>query len=460
MSARDLRPDADLLHCAPEAEASVIGALLTEGAEAYDAVAGQLVPGDFGVMLHSACFAAVDGLVLSGTPVDLVSVLARLQVMGCADGVDLPVLHQLACAHVSLRVLRHHVTLVADAAAARALQKAADDVRGIAGDVALPVAERVSQSLARIEKVQQPRGQAEPQKVESFVTGFLDRLQDLADGKVQPGIPTKLPTLDTMLGGGFKPGKHIIIAARPSVGKSSLAQQLCINVAQQGHAAAILSMEMGCSELTDRAVANLGRVPLDVLGTGKLDNDQYGRVSDAVEAMRGLPLFFDEKPAMSLGDIVAKARALKRKHNLKVLAIDYLQLCSSGRPSDSRHHQIEELSRGLKALAKQLDITIVTLSQLNREVEKRVSGKPVLSDLKESGAIEEDADAVLVLWRHNPAGGGNVIGCGVPKNRQGRTGEVALHFEGAYQRWTESTESLSAPVTGKASGGRYGGGEF
>lgn len=213
-------------------------------------------------------------------------------------------------------------------------------------------------------------------------------------------------------------------------------------------------------ELTDRAVANLGRVALDGIATGKLDPDQWSRVTDAVENVRDLPLFFDEQPAMSLGDIVAKARALKRKHGLKLLAIDYLQLCSSGKSGDSRHHQIEEISRGLKSLAKQLDITIVTLSQLNREVEKRTSGRPVLSDLKESGAIEEDADAVLMLWRHQVGQSGNVIGCAVPKNRQGRVGEFALHFEGAYQRWTESTESLAAPARNNGGSSRFTKGEF
>ena len=327
--------------------------------------------------------------------------------------------------------------------------------------MSVAVADRLSQSQARLEKVQQPKGKAEPQKVEAYVAGFLDRLQDMADGKVQPGIQTQLPSLDSMLGGGLKPGKQIIIAARPSVGKSSLAQQICLNVARQGHAAALFSMEMGCAELTDRAMANLGRVPLDGIATGKLEADQWGRVTEAVENMRDLPLFFDEQPAMSLGDIAAKARGLKRKHNLKLLAIDYLQLCSSGKAGDSRHHQIEEISRGLKALAKQLDITIVTLSQLNREVEKRTSGRPVLSDLKELGAIEEDADAVLMLWRHQVGQGGNVIGCAVPKNRQGRVGEVALHFEGAYQRWTESTESLAAPARNNDGGGsRFAKGEF
>lgn len=448
-------------HWFPEAEGGVIGGLLAGGAEAFDAVADLLAPGDFYGTLQAAAFAAVQSLVLAGNPVDLVAVYAELQRTGGSEGLDLQRLHEFTHHFVGIRTLRYHAQLVADSAASRALQQAGEDVRSISADVSVAVADRLSQAQARLEKVQQPKGKAEPQKVEIFVAGFLDRLQDIADGKVQPGIPTQIPALDSMLGGGLKPGKQIIIAARPSVGKSSLAQQICLNVARQGHAAALFSMEMGCAELTDRAVANLGRVPLDGIATGTLDNDQWGRVSEAVEDMRDLPLFLDEQPAMSLGDIVSKARALKRKHGLKLLAIDYLQLCASGKTGDSRHHQIEEISRGLKALAKQLDITIVTLSQLNREVEKRTSGRPVLSDLKESGAIEEDADAVLMLWRHQVGQGSNVIGCALPKNRQGRVGEFALHFEGAYQRWTESTESLAAPARNNDGGGsRYAKGEF
>ena len=448
-------------HWSPEAEGGVIGGLLVGGAEAFDAVADILAPGDFHGTLNAAAFAAVQALVLAGREVDLLAVYEELQRTGSGEGVDLQRLHEFTHHFVGARVLRQHAQLVAERAASRSLQRAADDVRSIAADVAVPVADRLSQSQARLEQVQQAKGKAEPQKVETFVAGFIDRLQAMADGRTQPGIPTQIPALDSMLGGGLKPGKQIIIAARPSVGKSSLAQQICLNVARQGHAAALFSMEMGCEELTDRAVANIGRVPLDGIATGKLDRDQWGRVSDAIEGMRDLPLFLDEQPAMSLGDIVSKARALKRKHSLKLLAIDYLQLCASGKAGDSRHHQIEEISRGLKALAKQLDITIVTLSQLNREVEKRTSGRPVLSDLKESGAIEEDADAVLMLWRHQAGQGSNVIGCGVPKNRQGRVGEVALHFEGAYQRWTESTESLAAPARNNDGGGsRFAKGEF
>lgn len=432
------------LHWSHEAESSVIGGLMAGGAEAYDAVAGLLAPGDFYGPLQSAAFAAVESLVLAGKPVDLVAVYAKMQQEGTGKGATLAQLHELTLHYVGGRAMRHHAQLVADNAASRALRIAAKDVCGIVDDDAIPVADRLNQAQARLEKVQQPRGKGEPQKTEIFVAGFLDKLQDLADGKIQSGIPTQIESLDVKLGGGIKPGKQVIIAARPSVGKSSFAQQICLTVAKQGHAAAFFSMEMSCEELTERAASNLGRIPMSGLTTGKLNNDEWSRVADAVEQMRGLPLFFDEQSAMTLGDIVAKARALKRKHDLKLLVIDYLQLCSSpGKASDSRHHQIEVLSRGLKALATQLQITIITVSQLNREVDKRANARPILSDLKESGSIEEDADTVLLLWRHKESSDGNTIGCSVAKNRGGEIGEVALHFTGSNQRWSESTDSLN-----------------
>jgi len=435
----------ELLLWSPEAEAGVIGGLLEMGSEGYDLVADTVRADSFAAGMYTDAFAAIEKMVLAGKAVDTISVFESMR--GKDDPTELLAeLARCASMYVGPRVLRQHAEIVAERAAARSLQRAAREIQGIAADESLAIGERIATAQTTLEQVAQPAAKSAPQCVDTFVTGFIDRLQDIADGKVQPGIPTQIPTLDHMLGGGLKGGKQIIVAARPSVGKSSLAQQLCLNVARQGHAAAMFSMEMGCAELTDRTVANLGRIRLDAIGNGKLDRDEWSRVNEAIESMRVLPLFFDEQPALSLADIVSRARSLKRKHNLKLLAIDYLQLCSSGKVSDSRHHQIEEISRGLKALAKQLDIAIVTLSQLNREVEKRVGGRPVLSDLKESGAIEEDADVVLMLWRHKVGQFANTIGCAVPKNRQGRVGEFALHFEGPHQRWAESTESLAPPM--------------
>lgn len=440
------------LHAEPsEAESSVIGGLLMYGKEAYDAIGGALTADKFRSWLCRTVFSAVETMILDDKTVDIITVHDELKRSG-VDGVELPWLNDLQASFVGMSSMRAHVGIVLTEASEAALRGAAAEVSIIACDNSIPVIDRISKAQDRLEAVVSSKGNSDPQQIGSFVVSLLDRLQSYADGTVAPGIPTQIPTLDNMLGGGLRGGKQIIIAARPSVGKSSLAQQLCINVARQGHASALLSMEMSCDELTDRATANLGRVPLECMATGKMGDSEWGRVVDAVEQMRSLPLFFDGQAALSLADITVKARYLKRKHNLKLLAIDYLQLCSSGKPKESRHHQIEEISRGLKSLAKQLDITIITLSQLNREVEKRQGGRPMLSDLKESGAIEEDADVVLMMWRHRADEHSSLIGLAVPKNRQGRVGEVPLHFEGQYQRWSESTESLSKLEPSRAAG--------
>lgn len=193
----------------------------------------------------------------------------------------------------------------------------------------------------------------------------------------------------------------------------------------------------------ERATANVGRVLLDGITTGRMHSDDWRATTEALDVLRGLPLFFEDEPALSLLDITAKARALVRQHGIKLLVLDYIQLCGGGRGQDKRHHQIEEISRGLKTLAKQLDITILTLSQLSRSVESRVSGKPQLSDLKESGAIEEDADVVMLLsLDHVPEHGPKIIDLDFAKNRQGRVGSVPLAFDGGYQQWADSDVPL------------------
>jgi replicative DNA helicase len=245
--------------------------------------------------------------------------------------------------------------------------------------------------------------------------------------------------LDNLLGGGFKPGKQIVLAARPSVGKSALAMEFAYAAAAQGYPAAFLSQEMEDFELVDRLTARIGAVRLDNMSTGKLSDDEWGSVTDVVEQYRNLPLYIDDQPGLSLSDIQAKARKLKRERDIKVLVIDYLQLCAPSDSKANRHHQIEEISRGLKVLAKQLGLTTVVLSQLSREVEKRTGGKPTLADLKESGAIEEDADTVILLSPDGTRESGDVlVHAEIAKNRGGKKGFVKLAFTGKYQRFVET----------------------
>jgi replicative DNA helicase len=378
-----------------------------------------------------------------------VTVFDQLQASGRGDGVDLAMLNDMAQFVPSASNLRRYAEIVAERALMRSLMRAADEVKAIACDTSMPVLARLDKAQGMLQALQVKKARQMPTVIADTIVGLLDRVERLAEGSTLPGIPTGIPSLDQMLGGGFKPGKQVIIAARPSVGKSSLAEQLCINLARAGHPAAMFSQEMGKDELADRAVANIGRIALDRLLSGQLEQHEWSRLTEAIEVMRCLPLHFDDQPALTLSDISAKARMLKRQHGIKLIVVDYLQLCAAGKATDNRHHQIEEMSRGLKNLARELDITIVTLSQLNREVEKRTSGRPILSDLKESGAIEEDADVVILLSRYSTCPqGADVIACDVPKNRQGRVGELALSFEGRYQHWQESTVPLQAKKMG------------
>lgn len=201
----------------------------------------------------------------------------------------------------------------------------------------------------------------------------------------------------------------------------------------------------------DRVGSNVGRILLDNIITGNLRDCEWPRMTEAVDRLATLPLFLDDQPALTLADISAKARALVRQHGIKLLVLDYIQLCGSRKTADKRHHQIEEISRGLKALAKQLGITVIALSQLNRTLESRIGGKPQLSDLKESGAIEEDADVVVLLsLNHINDFGAKVVEADFAKNRQGRIGSAALAFDGGFQHWTDSSEPLSKPSAGKS----------
>jgi replicative DNA helicase len=439
MHPHDLDPD--VLPWSSEAEQSVLGSLLLNNA-AWDRIGDLLQAKHFYDVSHGLIFSAIAGLIASHKPADVVTVFDQLQQSGKGDEVGgLAYLSSLAAYELSPANARRYAEIVAERALMRGIIESADQVKVLATAPGLTAAQRLDQSQAVFQALQVGGGRSMPTAISDAVLQLLDRVQDAADGKVVPVVSTGIPGLDRMIGGGLKGGKQIIIAARPSIGKSSLAEQILINAAVAGYPAAMLSQEMSKAELTDRAVANLGHIELDNVISGRMAKEEYSRLIEAVERLRNLPLYLDDQPALTLYDIAAKARMLKRQHGIRVIAIDYLQLCgSSGKvTADNRHHQLEELSRGIKTLARQLDVCFLSLSQLNREVEKRTSGKPVMSDLKESGAIEEDADVVMLLHRHSvTAGGFQTIHCDLPKNRQGRVGAIALGFVGAHQQWHET----------------------
>lgn len=428
-----------------EAEQSVLGALLMDPSAAERI---SLSAADFHHAGHRAIFGAIQREIATRRPVDVVTVFLALQGEGKDEEAGgLKYLNELAGSVPSSRAIKRHAEIVAERARNRAVLAAADEAAEIAGGAGT-AAEKTERIAALFTALQRGHVQSMPRSIYEIALQRTQHYQDLQDGKVAAGWPTEVPSLDSMLAGGLRPGKLYILAARPKVGKSSFAQSIALTMARAGRPTLFLSQEMGAEEVADRAVVNVGRLDYSAMTAGKMDHASWGRAVDALEELSHSKLFVDDQGGLTLGDIRAKARSVP---GLKVLVLDYLQLSSSGLKDANRNTQIEELSRGLKTLAKQMDVAVIALSQLNRDVEKRASKRPQLSDLRDSGAIEQDADAVMFLWpARETQGVHRLIGCAIEANRQGRSGAFGLAFDGSTQRWGESTESIEQPTSGKS----------
>ncbi|MFO1225303.1 replicative DNA helicase [Roseateles sp.] len=441
MSARD-----ELVLRAPphsaEAEQSVLGGLLLDNS-AWDRISDKLEARDFYLGEHRTIFGAIVGLIDANKPADVITVFERLQRSGQAEACGgMTYLNALAASVPSAANSRRYAEIVCEHAEARAVIAAVGAASDIAWSEGSPSEkrDRIGAVLAGLEgrtAGKEPRGLSE------LVSARIDHYAALSEGETEPGIATGFNALDRALGGGVKPGKLIVLGARPTVGKTSLAGQIALAVASAGRAVLILSQEMTDGELVDRFVANAAGVPLGSLTEGRFADADWGDLSAGAERLKAATLFVDDTPALTLPQIRAKARQVRRKHGLALLVVDYLQLCASSGSGDRRHHQIEAISRGLKQLAKELGACVLLLSQLNRASLDRSGGEPEMSDLKESGAIEEDADVVLLLHPMEKQTDSYLMLLKLAKNRQGRRGRLALDFDGRLQRWSESTSSVA-----------------
>jgi replicative DNA helicase len=276
--------------------------------------------------------------------------------------------------------------------------------------------------------------------VRSILPAVIDRIDQLYRSPEKlTGVATGFKQLDQMTGG-LQPGDLIVIAGRPSMGKTSLAVNIAENAAVgAGIASAIFSMEMSAEQLSLRMISSLGRINQSNLRTGRLSEEDWPRIDTAMTQLSRAPLFVDETPALTPTEVRARARRLKREHNLGLVVVDYLQLMQVPGTKENRATEISEISRSLKALAKELKLPVIALSQLNRSVEQRQEKRPVMSDLRESGAIEQDADVIFMIYREEvyeaatPRKGiADII---IAKQRNGPTGEVQLTFLGPYTKF-------------------------
>lgn len=419
-----------------EAEQSVLGALL------LDSDSLSRVPGlrsvHFAEGRHRRIMVAILSQAAAGRMFDAITI------HGAVGGDDemLGYLQAMAQAVPSARHVDRYAEMVMEAAAHRALRELAESVAEIAASEgsAKDKADRIGALMGAL-KVNEKRA---PRRLGELAMARTEHYEALQAGEKSPGILTHIPGLDRRLGGGLKPGKLVILAARPSVGKTSFALQIARWLGANGAPGLFLSQEMESGEIVDRAVSSEARIDGQAIAMGTMTQDDWGRAVDALGAMADHPVWIDDQPALSLLDIRSKARAIP---GIKWLVVDYLQLCSSTLKRESRTAQVGEISRGLKELSKELGITVIALSQLNRDVEKRNPPRPILADLRDSGEIEQDADQVLFLYPlvkadMSPDGCARVaLECA--KVRGGQTGDMVLRFEGSVQRWTESIERVS-----------------
>jgi replicative DNA helicase len=419
-----------------EAEQSVLGGLLLESSR-WDDVAERLSPEDFYTRSHREIFKAISALQGQNDAVDVVTTaewLERNSQLVSAGGLEY--LGELANNTPGTANLMAYVAIVRERATSEIAEKAYNP-GGEAVEEILDYAERQVFRIAETDRWDRT-GFA---PIQGLLTEAIDRIEELyQSGSSVTGVPTGFSDLDDLTSG-LQPADLVVIAGRPSMGKTSLAMNIVENaVLANKLPVAVFSMEMPGQQLAMRMLASLGRINAHKVRTGRLDADDWPRLTSAVGLLDDAPLFIDDSPALSPLELRARARRLAREHGgLGMIVVDYLQLMQSSEDSENRANEVSAITRSLKFLAKELSVPVVVLSQLNRSLESRPNKRPVMSDLRESGAIEQDADVILFIYRdevYNPdsqdQGTAEII---VSKQRNGPTGTVRLTFLGEYTRF-------------------------
>lgn len=442
-------PQIDSLKVPPhsvEAEQSVLGGLLLDNS-AWDRIADFLSQGDFYRYDHRIIYEHIGRLIASTRPADVVTVYEALSTAGKADDVGgLAYLNALAQNTPSAANIRRYAEIVRDRAVLRRLVSVADEISAEAFN---PQGKEVSQLLDEAESkvfsiaeegVRGTQGFLEIGPLLTQVVERIDTLYHADNPNDVTGTPTGFVDLDRMTSG-MHGGELIIIAGRPSMGKTALAMNIGEYVAvEYGLPVAVFSMEMPGSQLVMRMLGSLGRLDQHRIRTGRLTDEDWPKLTHAVQKMSEAQIFIDETAALNPMELRARARRLARQcGKLGLIVVDYLQLMNSTSQGENRATEISEISRSLKSLAKELDVPVVALSQLNRSLEQRPNKRPVMSDLRESGAIEQDADVILFIYRdevYNPdspeKGSAEII---VGKQRNGPIGPVRLTFHGQYTKF-------------------------
>ena len=421
-----------------EAEESLLGNIMIYPDAMRQAVEAGLFGEDFYFDKHRKIFAIMYTMYEKKENIDTISLRSRLKDYDYFDkvgGTDF-ILH-LTSITVSNANTKDYIRIIKNKAYARRVIEAANKIADEGYDGSLEVDELLDGAERMILDITRSRAMSDFKKGSDVFDGALEKIQRIHDqGDAITGIRYLYNDLDRMTTG-FQKGDLIILAARPSVGKTAFALNITLNASSIASGAiAIFSLEMPAEQLATRMLSAKSRVAGQKLRTGKLDNNDWSKVNEAVSELRRQKIYIDDTPGIKVGDIFAKCRTLKNESGLALVVIDYIQLIQGTGKVESRQQEVSEISRRLKALARELDVPVIALSQLSRSVEKREDKRPMLSDLRESGSIEQDADLVMFLYRDeyynrkeenkNPT---EEVELSLAKHRNGPTGLVKLMFE-------------------------------
>jgi len=429
-----------------EGEQSVLGGLLLDNA-AWDRVADVLVEEDFYRHDHRLIWQAMAKLIGLSRPADVVTVHEALITNGKSeDAGGIAYLNSLAHNTPSAANIRRYAEIVRERATLRKLVTIADEISSAAlnpqGKEARQILDEAESKVFKISQEGQ-RGAGGWHEIQPLLTQVVERIDELYHRDTESdvtGVPTGFTDLDKMTSG-LQGGDLVIVAGRPSMGKTTFSMNIGEQIAiEQGLPVAVFSMEMGAVQLAMRMLGSVGLLDQHRMRTGKLTAEDWPRVTHAVQMMQDAQVYIDETPALTAMEVRARSRRLARQcGQLGLIIIDYMQLMAGSGSSENRATEISEISRSLKGLAKELNCPLIALSQLNRSLEQRPNKRPVMSDLRESGAIEQDADLILFIYRdevYNPdspdKGTAEII---IGKQRNGPIGTVRLTFQGASTRF-------------------------
>ena len=424
------------------AEQSVLGSMMLSKdaiAEAVEVIRGT----DYYRPAHETIHDAIVELYGRSEPVDMITVAAELQRRGELQRIGgAPYLHTLSANVPIAANAAYYAQIVHEKSVLRRLVDAGTKIvqMGYAGEG--EVDDIVDTAQAEVFKLADKRSTEDYVPLSAIMDGVLDEIEAIGNREAGLyGVPTGFSDLDDLTNG-LHSGQMIIVAARPAMGKSTLALDFCRAASIANNlTSAFFSLEMTRSEITMRLLSAEAKVPLNHIRNGQMGDDDWNKLARKMGEVSGAPMFIDDSPNMTMMEIRAKARRLKQRHDLKLMVIDYLQLMSSGKKVESRQLEVSEFSRQIKLLAKELEIPIIALSQLNRGPEQRGDKRPMMSDLRESGSIEQDADMVILLHRDDVyekestrPGEADLI---VAKHRNGPTRDITVAFQGHYSRFVD-----------------------